>query len=192
MKRMFFYCVLVLFCCGCATFKTYADLKYSVHSSVGSAKGVTVCVKKFEDARSHKQIGDNTVEAPILSKNDISEWVTSALREEMKTAGYKIDDRESQIIISGKILYLYCKQEYTFEPAIKLEVKVSRGEESIIEKEYSQAMSVKNPAQNISTDMVRMLIPGMSRQEKYLADALEQCLQQLMEQVIKDIKWELA
>lgn len=161
---------------GCAFGTRRPTLTYTPALSVASTKNISIKVMPFEDRRHNKEeIGyvRNTYGmrcAKVISTNDVSEWITAALKAELRNAGYALSD-DAQNVVSGDIIEVFCDIFLAYEGKVMVRIILKNGEEVILDKNYSAKEEEMNWAARATT----------------ITKVLEKTLQNIMRQVVFDI-----
>lgn len=176
-KNSLFYLLLVLFAIsGCAFGTRMPTLTYNTVLPPGSPKNVSIKVVSFEDKRQNKvEIGyiRNAYGmrcAKVISTNGVGEWITNALKAELLNAGYVFSD-DSKNLVSGDIIEVFCDTSFAYEGKIMVRVILKKGEEIILDKNYSAKEEEMNWAATAGT----------------ITKVLEKTLQNVIKQVVFDI-----
>jgi Uncharacterized lipoprotein/Lipopolysaccharide-assembly len=183
MKIRFFVVVAisVFFLTGCAVFNAKPNLRYSTIIPRSDSMGDNIYVSDFKDSRADKDkgiIGEisngygikcGEIEEP----SNITAWVTSALKSELKNAGYEVADSKKNIVLNGEILSLSASNFYSYQATIYLKVNVVKNGAVMIDKTYKG-----------DSNKLDILQFSYSRG---IEEALTTSLQQVIKQVIEDI-----
>ncbi|MFH1846562.1 MAG: YajG family lipoprotein [Candidatus Omnitrophota bacterium] len=170
-------CVLT----GCAVFNAKPVLNYSMVNPSQSARNITVCVSEVEDVRANKSglIGEiyngyGIKTGEIREPDNVIQWVTKAMKEELTNAGYNVTDTdEAQLKIKSEIINISASYGYAFHGTVVLRICCIKGNDRIFEKLYTG-----------SSEKLELLQPSLS---KGVANVLERSLQEVMKQLILDM-----
>lgn len=104
---------------------------------------IDVVINSFEDNRKSARLGSirNFYGMPIIklvTDDNITQWVTNALKLEMENAGYMITDHchGNAYEIGGKLIKAYTTSYLLYHGRMMIEVIVKKGEEEIFRKTY--------------------------------------------------------
>lgn len=156
--------LVVVFSCGtgCAFGTRDVELQYPPEENISSKlaseanaaplavqSGKEVLLIRFEDKRTEKErIGQvrNTygmVTAKVVAANDVSDWLTNALKTELENAGYQVrvsdakEESSNTPVIKGEILTVFCDSYLTYEGEVSLYVVVENNGQEILREKYS-------------------------------------------------------
>jgi len=182
-KNVKFIVPLILLVFSLQGFMFYAKptLVYESTAEKQQNNGILIQLDKFKDERTNKGSGaiGETCNAffktgDVKEPDNISEWVTDALKQELNAAGYSINDKPAQIVISGTIIEVSADFRMKTESSIILSVKVMQNNSVLLEELYNSACEEFQVGQfDIS---------------KGVSEILEKNLQQIMSKVMKDIE----
>jgi hypothetical protein len=114
-----------------------------------SPAGAQVTLVPFEDGRARTDIiGDvrnayGMHTADVVAQNDVAEWVTGAIRTELKEAGFGVVDASSlaasgsAAVVSGEVVNVYSTAYWTYEADVSFYGRVQKGQEILLDKLYS-------------------------------------------------------
>ena len=183
-KNLSFFLIIACFLfsiSGCAFGTRRPTLTYSTALPPGSPKGVSIKVMSFEDKRNNKEeIGyiRNLYGmrcAKVISTNDISEWISNALKAELQNVGYSLSD-DAQNSVSGEVIEVFCDTSFAYEGKVMVRVILKKEDEVILDKNYSAKEEEMNWAARAAT----------------ITKVLEKTLQNLIKQVMFDINNKLG
>lgn len=169
--------VLLLDINGCAFGTRRPILEYSPITSIRPSNNIVLQVIQLEDNRSDKNIIGNVRNAwgmktaDVVTDTNISRWITSALKSELKNAGYTVVDENSENEIKGEVTRVYCDALLNYEGEVSIKIVLNRGGEGLLNKIYSGKASALNWAATAKSYGV----------------ILQRSLQQAMNQVITDV-----
>lgn len=140
---------------GCAFGTRNTTLQYQPQSeddTISTAQAATLPASKkaeislgtFIDQRKDKNIvgtvrnGWGMRTADVVATNDVTEWISNAIKIELTTAGYSVVEKplESQAILSGDITNVFCDMYLTYEGSVSLYVKLFRDGNEMLSKLY--------------------------------------------------------
>lgn len=186
MKRgMLLLFALVLCLSGCAFGTRKPMLTYTTTLPAVSKNNIAVKVLPFKDERtwSKDKIGDvkNAYGmrcADIIPQNNVSEWITDALKKELSNAGYSVsDDSTVSNTIEGAVLEVYTDAYWNYGGRVRLSIALKRGGKMLFHKQYS---AEKNCGMQWAATAASF------------AKTLELTLQDAMQQIIPDINKSLV
>lgn len=168
---------------GCAFGDRHVALKYEPVVEAGASKGQKIAIKKFEDLRQVKDVGEvrnayGMKTAKVLADNqDVGAWVANAMSEELTRAGFQVEKfsdvipPEYDIQITGVATEAYTKMYFNATATIRININVNKARMSVLSKEYSGTDAV----------LVVAVTPGEYE------NALQGALQDLMKKCVPDI-----
>ncbi|MDD5679732.1 MAG: YajG family lipoprotein [Candidatus Omnitrophica bacterium] len=170
-----FFIIAFLSACASDTLKPF--LKYSPITPSSLSNNITIQVSQFADTRSEDIIGnirDNhgNKTADVVTDTNISEWVTDAVKSELKNAGYTIVEEKAMCTISGEVLKVCCDVSPYYEGEVRLKVTVKKDNNTLFDKMYSGRV----------TDL------NWGSTAKSCGIILERSLQQAMHRIVTDVK----
>ncbi len=109
--------------------------------------GVKVILVPFEDLRANqKKVGQvrngyGMKTADVNVTNDVSQWLTAALKLELENAGYDVtvsDEADDTVapLISGEILVVFCDSYMTYEGEVSFLVTVTKDGQELMRSNY--------------------------------------------------------
>lgn len=173
--------ILVFFLTGCAVFNAKPNLRYSPVISRSDSMGGSIYVNDFMDSRADKDqgiIGEifngygikcGEIEQP----SSVTDWVTNALKSELKNAGYEVVDSKNNMVISGEIIGLSASNCYTYQATVFLKLNVVKNGAAVLDKTYK--------GESNKLDILQFSY------SKGIEEALTGSLQQAIKQIIEDI-----
>ena len=170
-------CLLTMAISGCAFGTRRPTLDYLAVTPVKQQKNIAIKVVVFKDDRPDKNIVGNVRNgfglktADVITETNVSEWVTNALKVELKNDGYTIVDVGAENEISGEVIKVYCDSYMCYEGEVMIKVLLKRASNVLLEKTYSGKASDMNWAATA----------------KSYGTILKQSLQQTMNQVVADV-----
>lgn len=179
-NKNFSLCLIIVFVLlsisGCAFGTRRPTLTHSTALPPGSPKDIAIKVMSFEDKRPNKEeIGyiRNAYGmrcAKVISTNDVSNWITSALKAELQNAGYSLSDN-AQNSVSGDVIEVFCDTSFAYEGKVMVRVILKKANEVILDKNYSAKEEEMNWAARAAT----------------ISKVLEKTLQNAVKQIMFDI-----
>lgn len=175
-------CTITATISGCAFGTRRPTLDYTAVTSAKQQKNIIVKVAVFKDDRPDKNIVGNVRNglglktADVITETSISEWVTNALKAELKNDGYTIVDTSAENEIGGEVIKVYCDSYMCYEGEVMIKVSLKRANAVLLEKTYSGKASDLNWAATA----------------KSYGTILQRSLQQIMIQVVGDVDGALA
>lgn len=143
-KLVYMVLLSAVFISGCAFGTRRPVLKYTIGTEPQSSKGITVYVSPFVDDWVDKNVIDHVRNgwglktAKVVTETNISNWVTDALKSELKNIGYSIaNDSTTPIKISGEIVEVYVTSFMLYEGRVVVEVSLLIDNEKIFTEKYS-------------------------------------------------------
>jgi len=153
-------CLLISSLCSCAFGNRHVTLNYppqkqsdSSGSAVAEAamqsNGKSIDLMQFVDQRSNKSVigevrnGYGMHTADVVVENDVSGWLTNAVRIELEKSGYKVtltsnkNDASSNIAMGGEILQVYCTALMTYEGEVSFFAQLQKDGKEILRKRYT-------------------------------------------------------
>ncbi|MDX8430679.1 MAG: YajG family lipoprotein [Candidatus Algichlamydia australiensis] len=177
MKKIY----LTLLCLGLASCSVKNNLAYRPITEQQPENSIQVRVSEFIDTRKKPQnIGcyRNLYGMPIVSiktEENVSEWVSSALSQELKLAGFSFAE-DSKYEIQGSIQELYCDVYFKFGGKVHLKVRVlEEGNEIFLKSYYANIKGHGLTGENPRTPVT----------------SLEENLQSVYKEVIADLRSEV-
>lgn len=115
-----------------------------------AAKNVAIVLNAFGDQRSDKK-GVGTVRngfgmrtAEVIPTNSVPQWVTEAMRTELKNAGYTLASEPpasgappGSVAVNGDVLNAFCDVYFTYTGQVSLLVKANRDGKVLLDRHYS-------------------------------------------------------
>lgn len=146
--------------CSCAFGNRHVTLNYPPQKQSESAgpaiaeaavqpNGKSIVLMQFVDQRSNKSVigevrnGYGMRTADVVVENDVSGWLTNAVRMELEKAGYKVtltsnkNDALSNIAIGGEVLHVYCTAMMTYEGEVSFFAQLQKDGKEILRKRYT-------------------------------------------------------
>lgn len=145
----FIVVLLMIFASGCAFGTRRPILNYTAVTPVRTPNNIAIKVVAFEDSRINKKaIGEvrnayGMKTADVITDTNIAEWITNALKSELRNAGYTvIEAAENEI--QGEILKVYCRALLSYEGEVTIKVSLRKGNKKLLDKMYSGEASKLN------------------------------------------------
>ena len=170
-------CVMIVTVSGCAFGTRRPTLDYSAVTPVKAQKNIAIKVTIFKDERPDKNIVGNVRNgwglktADVITETSVSEWVTNALKSELKNDGYTVVDTSAENEIGGEVIKVYCDSYMCYEGEVMMKVSLKKSTNVLFEKTYSGKASDLNWAATA----------------KSYGTILQRSLQQIMIQVVGDV-----
>ena len=161
----------------------YPQLLYTPMQPKVSQKNILLCVKPFADNRNVKNVigysrnGFGMRVGRVIPQGNVSEWVTSAFRQELANAGYNVADNPEGIAVEGNILKVMCDVCLHYSSVVEIELVFKKENREIFKKVYK--MENKGQA------------AGLYR-PKVFVEQLDGVLAKIIQQAIGDIDSALA
>lgn len=174
----FIVVLLLSFCSGCAFGTRNFALGYQVGSPPGAPKDVNIYVAPFKDERTEKDVVGHVRNAygmktaKIITSSSVGEWVTEALKAELKNMGYDItENSDANIKVGGEVITVYVTSLMMYEGKVAMEVSLTMDNREIFTRKYEGTNESVNFA---------------SRAKSY-GKMLEQSLQKATTEAVHDI-----
>lgn len=161
---------------GCAFGTRRPILSYTAVTPIRTPNNIAIKVVVFEDSRVNKKtIGEvknayGMKTADVITDTNIAEWITNALKSELRNAGYTVIEA-AENKIQGEILKVYCKALLSYEGEVMIKVSLRKGNKKLLDKMYSGEASKLN----------------LACTAKGYGVTLEESLQQAMVKVVSDV-----
>lgn len=185
MKLKFLLLMFILFISGCAWGDRMIRLSYTPVSSTQPKNNIVVKVNTFEDERIVKDAVGYSRNAygmrcaKVIPENNVSEWVTNALKAELVNLGYTISNQETTMnVINGDIFDVFCDTYLTYNGRIGIKVILEKSGEVAMERDYSVNKSGGMNWAATSTSFAKTL-------EMALQDTLRQVVIDINDQLLK-------
>lgn len=182
MKRISLLLALIFAVSGCAFGTRRPVLEYSVVLPPAEKSNIAIKVSGFKDERlwSKEKIGDvrngfGMRCADIIPQNNVADWVTDALKNELNNAGYILsEDGIASNIIDGTVLEVYADAYFNYGGRIRLNIVLRKGDKDLLNKEYSSqkncgmqwaatAASFGKTMELTLQDVMRQIIPDVNK-----------------------------
>jgi hypothetical protein len=142
---------------GCAFGTRDSLLRYPPQSEAGAVptaqaattpepKKAEIVLVAFNDQRQDKRLigtvrnGFYMRTADVVATNSVPEWVFEATKNELNKAGYtvisKVEGPQTQAILSGDIVNVFCDAYFTYNGQVSLHVKLNKNGKDILSKSY--------------------------------------------------------
>lgn len=187
--------VAVVFLSGCAFGTRQPTLVYPPASESGekavahaavkpSPKNVQIVLKPFTDQRSDKKVvgtvrnafGMRT--ADVIPTNSVSDWVTQAMRTELRNSGYTViseiptdTSQGASAVVSGEVLNVFCDMYFSYTGQVSLVAKVSQDGKELLNKHYagegSAGLAVAATAESYTQSLALALSSAL---KKFVSD----------------------
>ena len=180
MRKFRSFTILVLItvmASGCAFGTRRPTLEYTSVIPARSSNNITLKVGQFEDNRPDKNIVGNVRNgwgiktADVITDTNISEWITNALKSELKNAGYTIVDANVGNELRGEVLKIYCDAFLNYEGEAMIKVVLKKDNNVLLDKVFSGK----------ATDL------NWAATAKSYGTILQRSLQQAMIQVVAEV-----
>jgi hypothetical protein len=149
--------MLVSSLCSCAFGNRHVTLNYPPEKQSESAvaeaapvpvNGKSIILMQFVDQRSNKSVigevrnGWGMRTADVVVENDVSSWLTNAVRLELEKLGYKVtlgsnSDLSSNIVLGGEVLHVYCTAMMTYEGEVSFFAMLQKDGKELLRKRYT-------------------------------------------------------
>ncbi|MGN6319405.1 YajG family lipoprotein [Trinickia sp.] len=169
---------------------TYPPASDSRHAPVAQAaeksspRNIQIFLQPLADERSDKGTVGTTRNAfgmrmaDVVPKNDVSEWVTQAMKTELENSGYTVVEGKPQagasstsIAVSGEILNVFCDMYMSYTGQVSLVVRLKRGDAELLNKHYAGEGSAGLAVAATSESYARSLALALSSAlQKFVAD----------------------
>jgi len=166
------------FLSGCAFGTRHPMLAYTAITPVKAPNNISINVVQFNDSRPDKNIIGNVRNgwgmktADVITDTNIADWITNALKAELKNAGYNVVQENASNSVSGDVLKVYCDTYLNYEGEVMIKIVLKKDNAVILDKTYSGK----------STDLC------WAATAKSYGIVLERSLQQAMNQVMEDLE----
>lgn len=177
-----FVCLFVLCVCllatGCAT--NTISLTYGAPGLVSPQCVGDVTVLAFGDKRAAQELGRDQDNKPFRTDSDVSEWMGWALFDELTTAGctpkYRTtwDTANQGKTVTGEITQVSLNQTGTsqYRAVMKMTATIFRDGEKV-------------HTRNITSEVERVVLPGVHDKNEPLAEALKGVMEELIPVIIE-------
>ncbi len=114
-----------------------------------TVNGKSIVLMQFVDQRSNKSVigevrnGWGMHTADVVVENDVSGWLTNAVRMELEKLGYKVslgkDNGASaaNIVLGGEVLQVYCTAMMTYEGEVSFFAQLQKDGKELLRKRYT-------------------------------------------------------
>jgi hypothetical protein len=107
------------------------------------ANSIEIYVDKFVDDRLDREVighvrnGYGMKTAKVVTTTNISDWVTEAMKAELRNSGYTVSDNPSaDNKVKGEVIKVYCDSFMTYDGEVGIEVALERKGEKIFSQKY--------------------------------------------------------
>lgn len=146
MKPLLLTIITFLCLTGC---KTQVPLNYEPIHQKCAPNNISVTIPSFKDSRKNpKVVGSkrNAYGMPIIkiiTEDNVSDWVTNALKTEMSNAGYMMTDTYLNSIyeVTGTILKVYATTYFIYHGRMSILVTIQKEGKQVFEKLYNTKIS---------------------------------------------------
>ncbi len=159
--QIFIIFVLLSSLCSCAFGNRHVTLNYPPEKQSEDAgptiaeavpvpsNGKSIVLMQFVDQRSNKSVigevrnGWGMRTADVVVENDVSSWLTNAVRMELEKSGYKVtlssnkNDSSSNIALGGEVLHVYCTAMMTYEGEVSFFAQLQKDGKEVLRKRYT-------------------------------------------------------
>lgn len=180
--------LLALQSAGCAFGTRRPVLNYTVGSQQKPARNINLYVEQFSDERldrnviGHVRNGWGMKTAEVVTVTNIADWVTEAMRAELKNSGYTLtDDVNTEHAIQGEVIKVYCDSFMSYDGEVGVEVTLRKGAQDLFRKKYlgkDSSINMASTAKSYGITMERSL-------QKALVDAVHDIDRSLSEKLAK-------
>jgi hypothetical protein len=153
--------ILISSLCSCAFGNRHVTLIYppekqpdTTGTKVAEAapipvNGKSIRLTQFVDQRSNKSAvgevrnGWGMHTADVVVENDVSDWLTNAVKMELEKAGYKVtggsnyNQPPTDIELGGEILNVYCTALMTYEGEVSFFAQIQKDGKQLLRKRYT-------------------------------------------------------
>lgn len=179
-RRLLIIGITVLSLSGCAFGTRRPLLTYNSILTSQPKNNIAIKVLPFKDERtwSKQKIGDvrngfGVRCADIIPQNSVTEWITTALKEELTNVGYTVSDSTNAAnIVEGEALEVYTNAYMNYGGKINIHMSLKQNGKEILSKNYSAQESCG---------------VNWAATAKSHAKTMELTLQSLMKQILPDI-----
>lgn len=156
---------------GCAMSNKKIDLEMPTElatttASAAETKPVRIKLNTFKDTRITKDVGAiGYSSAKILSDTNISQWVSSALRQGLISSGFEVvDDNNPDFTIDGSIVTVYCIGAINYEAQVELLGAMNKGDSTFVidGKGYSSSIKVYDSASSYKKNLEQALADAVN------------------------------
>lgn len=169
--------LMLVFAVGCGSAKV--RLNYVLGAPMGKECSGSVMVLKFKDARGNDSLGADSDGKPVLTDDDVAEWASWALYEELGNAGCDVKYHEKRegfmadTIVSGEVNAASIKEVNTtvWRGSVRVTVTVEHGGNAVV--------------QTFTSEVQDTTVMSSSRQE-IMAEALRGVLAEIVPMVIRN------
>ena len=133
--------LVVLLLAGCAR---NAEFTYTPITPPAEKSGIAVFVKKFRDVRSDKvNIGKIGGLLKVTPSGDVRQWMTDALKAELKLAGYHVVEKEEDapLTITGSVVWVDAHAEVYYHGLVVTHIVLSEGSKTLLDQSYTSRSS---------------------------------------------------
>jgi hypothetical protein len=157
---------------GC-TGRTSIDLRYNPAGINIPSCSKTASVVMLKDERPKAAIGEKEDGKPFYSNDVVSEWVSRALYEELKTNGCGVEyhDKEyafdTDYVIGGLLQEVFVKQESlsSYSSTLRMRIEIKQSDEVVFGKNYVSTLKKTTvPSPGINSKILTELLQGMMRE----------------------------
>jgi Uncharacterized lipoprotein len=158
--KVFILGVLISSLCSCAFGNRHVALNYPPEQPTAGAgvaeaatlpvNGKSIVLIPFIDERSNKSVigevrnGWGMHTADVVVENNVSTWLTNAIRMELEKAGYKVildtnnDASSKNVVLSGEIIRVYCTAMMTYEGEVSFFATLKKDGKEQFRKRYTE------------------------------------------------------
>ena len=143
MHVVFAVVLSIVFLSGCAFGTRHPMLEYNTVTPVKPANNISIKISTFSDTRPDKNVIGNVRNgwgmktADVITDTNIADWVSTALKSELKNAGYNVIEEDTKNLISGEVLKVYCDTYLNYEGEVMIKVVLKKDNSVILDKTYS-------------------------------------------------------
>lgn len=136
---LLFFIVSAIILTGCST-KTHL-VEYTPTIKQQESNNIGLTINQIDDMRvKKKKVGalKNLYGMPIvkiITEDDLSIWVTNALKTELSNAGYSIGE-EKDYSIEGKVFQAYATSYFIYQGKMEVEFTLKQNDKIILRKNY--------------------------------------------------------
>lgn len=155
------------------------DLTYRTAGIEPATCSKSVAIITFQDNRAEPEIGESGKGKKFQSNPPVSEWITRALYDELKSVGCRVEyhdtagDFGTDVIITGAVEQAYIKQDSwtKYNVDMRLQIFVTMGNKKIT-KTYRSTMTKRtvpsfsfnsNVATESLQDVMREAVPALQK-----------------------------
>lgn len=180
---------------GCVLGTRNPTLSYPPASDVGRtsvahaaetppSRNVQIVLKPLADERSNTRTVGTTRNAfgmrmaDVIPSNNVSDWVTRAVRAELESNGYSVIEGKqgdnvpsTSVIVSGEILNVFCDMYMSYTGQVSLVIRLNRDGKELLNRHYagegSAGLAIAATSESYSRSLALAL---QSALQKFISD----------------------